>query len=88
MFRPRNDTDQLHSAMKIQLSDSQKHQLRQKLIAIFMDDFDEEISDFKADRFLDAIIENLGPDIYNTAIQDMKAYLINQIEDIDAIFEK
>lgn len=74
--------------MKIQLSDSQKHQLRQKLIAIFMDDFDEEISDFKADRFLDAIIENLGPDIYNTAIQDMKAYLINQIEDIDAIFEK
>ena len=74
--------------MKIKLSELQKQQLRQKVIAMFLDDFDEEISDFKANQILDAFIEKLGPEIYNTAIQDMKAYLINQLEDLDAIFEK
>lgn len=74
--------------MKIKLSELQKQQLRQKVIAMFLDDFDEEISDFKADQILDAFIEKLVPEIYNTAIQDMKAYLINQLEDLDAIFEK
>jgi uncharacterized protein (DUF2164 family) len=53
-----------------------------------MDDFDEELSDFKADQMLTAFIEQLGPEIYNAALQDMKAYLMNQIEDLDAIFEK
>ncbi|QHI70227.1 DUF2164 family protein [Tichowtungia aerotolerans] len=74
--------------MEIKLSPQQKNKLRQKLIAMFLDDFDEELSDFKADQILDAFVEKLGPEIYNTAIQDMKAYLLNQLEDLDAIFEK
>ena len=76
------------SLMKIKLSLQQKNDLRQKVIALFMDDFDEEISDFKADQILDAFIEKLGPSIYNTAIQDMKAFMMNRIKDLDAIFEK
>jgi len=43
--------------MKIKLSEQQKNNLRQKVIAMFMDDFDEEISDFKADQILNAIFE-------------------------------
>lgn len=74
--------------MKIKLSPIQKERLRRKVIDLFMTDFDEEISDFKADQILDAFIEKLAPDIYNTAIEDMKGYLIGQIEDIGAIFEK
>jgi len=74
--------------MKINLSPQQKELLRQKTISIFLDDFDEEISDFKADQILDAFIEKLGPSIYNTAIEDMKLFMMNQIEDIDAIFQK
>ena len=76
------------SRMKIKISPNQKERLRQKVIALFMDDFDEEISDFKADQILEAFIEKLAPDIYNTAIEDMKVYLMGQIEDIDAIFQK
>ena len=74
--------------MKIKLSEMQKKRLRQKVIALLMDNFDEELSDFKADQILDAFVEQLGPDIYNTAIQDMKGYMINQLEDLHAIFEK
>jgi len=74
--------------MKIKLSPQQKTLLRQKLIVMFRDDFDEELSDFKADQILDAFIEKLGPGIYNAAIEDMKIYLMNRIEDIDALFQK
>jgi len=74
--------------MKIQLSPIQKERLRQKVIALFMDDFDQEISDFKADQILDVFVEKIAPDIYNTAIEDMKVYLMGQIEDLGAIFKK
>lgn len=74
--------------LKIKLSPQQKLLLRQKLIAMFLDDFDEELSDFKAGLILDAFIEKLGPAVYNAAIEDMKVYLINQIEDLDALFRK
>jgi uncharacterized protein (DUF2164 family) len=74
--------------MKIKLAPQQKADLRQKVIAMFVDDFDEELSDFKADQLLDAFIEKIGPSIYNTAIEEMKIYLMNQIEDLDALFQK
>jgi uncharacterized protein (DUF2164 family) len=74
--------------MKIQLKPEQKILLRQKLIAMFLDDFDEELSDFKADQILDAFIEKLGPSIYNSAIQDMKIYMADKLEDLDALFLK
>lgn len=74
--------------MKIKLSPIQKEKLRQKLITLFVNDFDEEISDFKADQILNAFIEKIAPDIYNTAIEDMKIYLMGQIEDLEAIFQK
>ncbi len=74
--------------MKIELSPQQKELLRQKTIAMFLDDFDEEISDFKADQIVDAFIEKLGPSIYNAAVEDMKTYLMNQLEDLDALFQK
>ncbi len=74
--------------MEIKLSSAQKDELRRKLVAIYFDEFDDELSDFKAERILDAFIEKLAPAIYNTAIQDMKQFMFTQIEDIEAIFEK
>lgn len=74
--------------MKIKLTPQQKILLRQKTIAMYREDFDEDISDFKADQILDAFIEKLGPGIYNAAIEDMKVFMMNQIEDIDALFQK
>jgi len=74
--------------MKIELSPIQKELLRQNVISMFAEDLDEDISDFKADQILEAFIEKLGPSIYNAAVEDMKGYLINQIEDLGALFQK
>lgn len=72
----------------VKLSPAQKDGLRQKLVAMYLDVFDEEISDFKADQVLDAFMESLAPSIYNTALQDMKQFMFNRLEDMEAIYEK
>ena len=74
--------------MDIKLSTAQKDELRKKLVTIYFDEFDEEISDFKADRILDAFLEKLAPAIYNSALQDMKQFMITQLEDLEAIHTK
>lgn len=74
--------------MKIKLNPQQRELLRKKTIAMYKEDFDEDLSDFKADQILDAFIEKLGPSIYNVAIEEMKIYLMNQLEDLDALFQK
>ena len=74
--------------MDLNLSTEQKEMLRRKVIAMYLDDFDEEISDFKADQILDAFMSKLGPSIYNAAIQDMKQFMVARMEDMEAIFQK
>ena len=74
--------------MELKLTDEQKSGLCKKLVAIYFDEFDEEISDFKAERLLDAFLEKLAPAIYNTAVQDMKQFMFTQLEDMEAIYEK
>lgn len=74
--------------MGIKLSPEQKIDLRRKLVSVYFDEFDDEISDFKADRLLDAFIERLAPSIYNAALQDMKQFMFTQLEDMEAIYEK
>ena len=74
--------------MDLNLSDAQRNDLRNNLIALYVDLFDEEISDFKADQILDAFLEKLAPAIYNTAVQDMKLFMFSQLEDMEAIYSK
>jgi uncharacterized protein (DUF2164 family) len=74
--------------MKIKLTPQQRELLRKKTIAMYKEDFDEDLSDFKADQILDAFIEKLGPSIYNAAIEDMKIYMMSRLEDLDALFQK
>jgi uncharacterized protein (DUF2164 family) len=74
--------------MEIQLSNAQQDELRRRLVSIYFDEFDEELSDFKADRILDAFMEKLAPAIYNSALEDMKQFMFTQLEDLEAIFEK
>lgn len=42
-----------------------------------------EIGDLKATLLLDYILEEIGPTIYNEAIQDAKAFFFDKIEDLD-----
>jgi uncharacterized protein (DUF2164 family) len=74
--------------MKIELKEEQKAQLCRTITELYFNDFDEEISNFRAEQILDAFIEKVAPAIYNMALEDVQQFLLKQIDDLDAIYRK
>lgn len=48
----------------------------------FLTDRDEEISDFKASLYLDFILKEIGPYIYNQAVDDAYQLMLKKLEDL------
>lgn len=74
--------------MEIKLSERQRAELHQKVVSLYLDVFDEEISDFRAEQILETFIGKIGPVIYNLALEDVKQFLMKQVDDLDAIYRK
>lgn len=63
--------------MVIRLTKDQREKMVLDIQRFFINERDEEISEFDAARFLDFVQESLSPYIYNVAISDAK-YIIEQ----------
>ncbi len=74
--------------METNLSIEQKKQLAQKVAEMYFDDFDEGISSFRAEQILEVFIAKIGPSIYNAAVQDVKQFMLTQLDDLEAIYYK
>lgn len=48
----------------------------------FLAEKEEEISDFKASVFLDFVIKEIGPYLYNQALQDAHQLMLNKVEEL------
>jgi uncharacterized protein (DUF2164 family) len=72
--------------MKIKLSEERRSVLLQRLEGFYRELFDEEISHFRANELLDFFVKNLGPSVYNQAIQDARRYMQDRLEDLSAEF--
>jgi len=63
-----------------------KKEVREVLIGslktYFWNERDEEIGNLGAELLLDYILNNIGPHIYNKAIEDSYAYMYERIEDL------
>jgi len=81
MTPPRND-----SPMRIRLSDERRTDLLRALGEFYTGEFDESLSEFRADQLLDFFIRVLGPPVYNQAIQDARKFMQEKLEDLDAEF--
>ena len=69
--------------MRIDLSDQRQTDFKLKLQALFRDEFDEPLSDFRADEVLKLFLTTLGPAVYNQAVQDVRAHLQMKLDDLD-----
>ena len=69
--------------MAIELDDTRRQQLVEKLQAFFSEQFDEDLSAFKAEAVLDFVTSALGPHIYNQAIQDARLFMQQRLDDLD-----
>ena len=72
--------------MRVRLTDERRNEILELIKARYQADFDEELSDFRAERLLDFFVETLGPPVYNQAIQDARAFMTERLEDLEATF--
>lgn len=78
--------DAIASPMRIVLSEERRARLVESLQRFQVDEFDQEISDFQAQRMLDFFIHHLGAQVYNQAIQDARRFLQDKLSDLEGEF--
>lgn len=69
--------------MAINLSDPARKALITSIKHYFQTERDEEIGDLAAGFFLDFILEELAPSIYNKGIRDAQASMQRTVTDLD-----
>lgn len=71
--------------MQIELDVARRKYLRAQLQGFFLDELDQELSDFRAETLLEFVLGALGPEVYNQAVQDARKYMQDKLDDLEAI---
>jgi uncharacterized protein (DUF2164 family) len=75
--------------MRIQLSEDRRALLVRSIRQHFIDEFDDEISDFRAEALLDLFVRELGPPVYNQGVRDASRYMQEKLTDIEGeVYER
>jgi uncharacterized protein (DUF2164 family) len=69
--------------MQITLSADRRTRLVAHLQKMFAKEFDEKLSDFQAGEVINLMLRTLGPDVYNQAVQDVRAHLQGRLDDLE-----
>jgi len=69
--------------VEIKLDPARRARAVSSLQAHFAREFDEPLSEFRAEAVIDLMLGTLGPDIYNQAVQDVRAHLQVKLDDLD-----
>lgn len=69
--------------MEIKLDKERIKVLREKAQIYFRDELDESIGDLKADLIVEFFIKQIGPQIYNQAINDAYAFIQDKLIDLE-----
>jgi len=69
--------------MTVKLDDDRRAQLIAELQALYLDSFDEQMSAFRAEQVLDFFLGSLGPQVYNQAVKDARAFFQQKLDDLD-----
>ena len=68
---------------QLKLTDERRARLVGQLQTLFSAEFDETLSEFRAEQVLELMLTTLGPGIYNQAVQDVRAHLQGKLDDLD-----
>ena len=75
--------------MRIRLSDERRSLLLRAVKQHFLDNFDEPISDFRAEGLLDFFVGELGPPVYNQGVRDASNFIQEKLGDIEGeVYER
>ena len=68
---------------QITFSDERRQRLIGQLQTLFATEFDETLSEFRAEQVVNLMLTTLGPGIYNQAVQDVRGHLQTKLDDLD-----
>lgn len=75
-------------SMRIRLAPERRQDLLRALKDYFATEFDEPLSDFRAEALLDFLVRELGPPVYNQGVRDAAGYMQEKLADIEGeVFE-
>lgn len=69
--------------MAIKLSDETSQRVISSIKRYASENLEEEIGDLKARLMLDFFLEEIGPSVYNRAIADAQAHMLERVGDLD-----
>lgn len=70
--------------MSINLPKDKQEQIIKSLKYYFEENMETEIGDLKASLFLEYILKEIGPSIYNQAILDAQSVMTDKVDDLDS----
>jgi uncharacterized protein (DUF2164 family) len=77
------------SSMRIRLAADRRASLLRAIKAHFSKEFDEPLSDFRAEALLDFFVRELGPPVYNQGVRDAAGYIQAKLSDIEGdVYER
>ena len=77
------------SPMRIRLSPERRTMLLSATKKYFSAEFDEPLSDFRAEGLLEFFIRELGPPVYNQGVRDASGFMQDKLADIEGeIYER
>lgn len=71
--------------MTIELNKAAQTRLTGSIKKYFQDNMEEEIGDLKATLLLDFILKEIGPAIYNSAVSDAQAVMMERVTELDSV---
>jgi uncharacterized protein (DUF2164 family) len=71
------------SPMRIRLSPERRASLLSAIKEHFSAEFDETLSDFRAQGLLDFFVRELGPPVYNQGVRDASSFIQERLADIE-----
>ena len=69
--------------MTIELDEARKERLIGQLQGFFLEEFNEEISRFRAEQVLTFALAKLAPQVYNQAVQDALGFMQQRLDELD-----
>ncbi len=69
--------------MSLEIDPARRARIAARLQKQFSADFDISLSDFQAGEVVDLMLKTLGPEVYNQAVQDVRAHFQARLDDLD-----
>lgn len=70
--------------MGVRLDDERRERLIEAVRGFHLQEFEQELSAFRAEQLLDFFLEAAGAQIYNQAVQDARRWMLDRLDDLDA----